>query len=38
MPARLQEHYIKNVRDALTKEFNYKNPFQVPKQIGRAHV
>jgi len=31
MPARLQEHYIKNVRDALTKEFNYKNPFQVPK-------
>ena len=31
MPARLQEHYIKTVRDALTKEFNYQNPFQVPK-------
>jgi len=31
MPARLQEHYTKTVRDALTKEFNYKNPFEVPK-------
>ena len=31
MPARLQEHYIKTVRDALTKEFSYENAFQVPK-------
>ena len=31
MPARLQEHYIKTVREALTKEFSYQNPFQVPK-------
>ena len=31
MPARLQEHYIKSVREALTKEFSYKNPFEVPK-------
>ena len=31
MAARLQEHYIKTVRDALTKEFNYKNAFEVPK-------
>src|SRR5215831_11842743 len=31
MPARLQEHYIKTVRDALTKEFSYKNAFEVPK-------
>ena len=31
MPARLQEHYRTTVRDALTKEFNYTNPFQVPK-------
>jgi large subunit ribosomal protein L5 len=31
MPARLQEHYTKTVREALTKEFNYKNPFEVPK-------
>ena len=31
MPARLQEHYQKVVRDALMKEFNYQNPFQVPK-------
>ena len=31
MPARLQEHYIKTVRDALTKEFSYKNPLEVPK-------
>jgi large subunit ribosomal protein L5 len=31
MPARLQEHYTKTVRDALTKEFNYKNAFEVPK-------
>jgi large subunit ribosomal protein L5 len=31
MPARLQEHYTKTVRDALTKEFSYKNAFEVPK-------
>ena len=31
MPARLQEHYTKNVREALTKEFSYENAFQVPK-------
>jgi large subunit ribosomal protein L5 len=31
MPARLHEHYKKVVRDALTKEFNYKNTFEVPK-------
>ena len=31
MPARLQEHYTKSVREALTKEFSYQNPFQVPK-------
>jgi hypothetical protein len=34
MPARLQEHYTKSVREALTKplkEFGYKNPMQVPK-------
>jgi len=31
MPARLQEHYNKVVRDSLTKEFNYKNRFEVPK-------
>jgi large subunit ribosomal protein L5 len=31
MAARLQEHYQKVVRDALTKEFGYKNTFQVPK-------
>jgi large subunit ribosomal protein L5 len=31
MPARLQEHYVKTVRDALTKEFSYKNAFEVPK-------
>jgi large subunit ribosomal protein L5 len=31
MPARLQEHYTKTVREALTKEFNYKNAFEVPK-------
>ena len=31
MPARLQEHYTKTVRDALTKEFSYKNLFEVPK-------
>ena len=31
MPARLQEHYQKVVRAALTKEFNYQNAFQVPK-------
>src|SRR5438045_8938446 len=31
MPARLQEHYTKTIRDALTKEFSYKNAFEVPK-------
>jgi large subunit ribosomal protein L5 len=31
MAARLQEHYKKVVRDALTKEFNYQNVFEVPK-------
>ena len=31
MAARLQEHYQKVVRDALTKEFGYTNPMQVPK-------
>jgi large subunit ribosomal protein L5 len=31
MPARLHEHYKKVVRDALTKEFNYKNTFEVTK-------
>jgi len=31
MPARLQEHYTTVVREALTKEFSYKNPMQVPK-------
>ena len=31
MAARLQEHYNKTVRDALTKEFAYKNAFEVPK-------
>ena len=30
MPARLQEHYTKTVREALTKEFSYKNAFEVP--------
>jgi large subunit ribosomal protein L5 len=31
MAARLQEHYKKVVREALTKEFGYKNPMEVPK-------
>jgi large subunit ribosomal protein L5 len=31
MAARLQEHYKKIVREALTKEFGYTNPMQVPK-------
>jgi large subunit ribosomal protein L5 len=31
MPARLQEHYIQTVRESLTKEFSYKNAFEVPK-------
>ena len=29
--ARLQEHYKNVVRAALVKEFNYKNPMQVPR-------
>jgi large subunit ribosomal protein L5 len=31
MPARLQEHYATTIREALTKEFSYKNSFEVPK-------
>jgi large subunit ribosomal protein L5 len=31
MPARLQEHYQKVVREALMKEFSYENALQVPK-------
>jgi large subunit ribosomal protein L5 len=31
MPARLREHYLKNVVPALTKEFGYKNIMAVPK-------
>jgi large subunit ribosomal protein L5 len=31
MPARLQEHYKSTVREALTKEFSYKNPMEVPR-------
>ena len=31
MPARLQEHYTSTIREALTKEFSYKNPMEVPK-------
>jgi large subunit ribosomal protein L5 len=31
MATRLQEHYEKTVRPALMKEFNYKNPFEVPR-------
>ena len=31
MPARLQERYKAEIRAALTKEFSYKNPMQVPK-------
>jgi large subunit ribosomal protein L5 len=29
--ARLKDYYVKNVVPALVKEFNYKNPMQVPK-------
>ena len=31
MTARLRTHYETKVRQALQKEFNYKNPMQVPK-------
>src|SRR4249920_1251779 len=31
MPARLQERYTTSIREALTKEFSYNNPFEVPK-------
>lgn len=31
MTTRLEEHYKTVVRDALTKEFGYKNPFEVPR-------
>jgi large subunit ribosomal protein L5 len=30
-PPRLKDHYEKNVRSALMKEFNYKTPMQVPR-------
>ena len=33
MPARLQEHYTATLREALIKEFSYKNPFEVPKLV-----
>ncbi len=29
--ARLKDYYLEKVVPALTKEFNYKNPMQVPK-------
>jgi len=29
--ARLKEYYVKTVVPALVKEFDYKNPMQVPK-------
>jgi len=29
--ARLKDYYLKNAVPALTKEFNYRNPMQVPK-------
>jgi len=31
MPARLQDHYVKTVREALIKEFSYKNSYEVPR-------
>ena len=31
MPARLQERYTTSIREALVKEFSYKNPMEVPK-------
>jgi large subunit ribosomal protein L5 len=31
MTTRLQQHYEKTVRPALMKEFDYKNPLQVPR-------
>jgi len=31
MAARLQEHYKKVVREAMAKEFGYKNAFEIPK-------
>jgi large subunit ribosomal protein L5 len=31
MAARLQDHYTTTVREALVKEFSYKNAFEVPK-------
>ena len=30
---RLQEHYQKTVKPALTKQFGYKNPHQVPRVV-----
>ena len=32
-PARLHGHYVKNVRAALTRQFGFKNPHQVPKIV-----
>jgi large subunit ribosomal protein L5 len=31
MAARLSEHYVTTVRSELQKEFNYKNPMEIPK-------
>ena len=31
MKTRLEEHYLKNVQPIMTKKFDYKNIFQVPK-------
>ena len=31
MAARLAEHYTKTVRSELQKEFNYKNPMEIPR-------
>lgn len=31
MAARLRDYYMKDIRPVLQKEFNYKNPMQVPK-------
>ena len=47
--SRLHQRYLRDVIPALTKDFNYQNPMQVPKlakvsvnvgvgEIGRAHV
>ena len=31
MPARLQQHYAKTVREALIREFSYRNAYEVPR-------